>query len=115
MGVRQSARGVTDQAAIPPSIADLDVRLGRDTAVLAEEASAALVRFDSELGGEIAPFASLLLRSEAVSSSRIENLTASARSILTAEYGPTGKSNAVIIAERPARPVLDVNETSTSS
>lgn len=98
MGVRESAREIIYQASIPPVIADHNVVLRRDTTALAEEASAALVRFDSELGGEIAPFASLLLRSEAVSSSRIENLTASARSILTAEYGSTGKPNAVLIA-----------------
>jgi Fic family protein len=86
------------ESAVPPSIADIDVELSSDTLQLAEAATEVLVRFDSELGSEIAPFASLLLRSEAVASSRIENLTASARSILSAELGVTGKPNATVIA-----------------
>ena len=69
----------TYQSAVPAHIRDLPVDLPSDTLQLAEEATAVLVRFDSELGSEIAPFASLLLRSEAAASSRIENLTASAR------------------------------------
>jgi Fic family protein len=85
------------RSAVPPLIENLDVDISTDALQLAEEATEILVRFDSELGTEIAPFASLLLRSEAVASSRIENLTASARSILSAELGVTGKSNAALI------------------
>jgi Fic family protein len=85
------------RSAVPPLIENLDVDISTDTLQLAEEATEVLVRFDSELGSEIAPFASLLLRSEAVASSRIEDLTASARSIISAELGVTGKSNATLI------------------
>ena len=45
----------------------------------AEAASREIARFDVELGGEIAPFAAVLLRSESAASSQIENLAASAR------------------------------------
>lgn len=66
-------------------------------AALAEDARAEAQRFDAENGEVVAPFASLLLRSESVASSRIENLTASARSIFQAELGDTSKSNAAQI------------------
>ncbi|WP_222126957.1 Fic family protein [Curtobacterium pusillum] len=81
-------------AAVPAHIAELPVELGHVVATLADEASTALARFDAELGAELAPFASLLLRSEAAASSQIEHLTASARQIFTAEIGAPGKRNA---------------------
>ncbi len=67
------------------------------TAALADEANAELARFDAEMGSEIAPFAAILLRSESAASSRIENLTASAKSIALAELGDTSKRNATEI------------------
>ena len=84
-------------AAIAAPIAGLDITL--PSAVLAEVDNAVreVSRFDAELGGEIAPFASVLLRSESASSSRIEKLTASARAIAEAELGDTTKHNAVMI------------------
>lgn len=73
------------QAAIPAKVADVDAVLQTETTALAAEAAAEVARFDAELGGEIAPFASVLLRSESAASSQIENLTASARAISEAE------------------------------
>ena len=49
------------------------------------------------MGSEIAPFGAILLRSESAASSRIENLTASAKSIALAELGDTSKRNATEI------------------
>jgi hypothetical protein len=54
---------------------------------LGEEAAVEIARFDSELGREVAPFASVLLRSESASSSMIENLTSGAKAIALAELG----------------------------
>lgn len=68
------------------------------TAQLALEAEKELARFDAVLGQSIALFAPVLLRSEAASSSQIENLTASARSILSAELGVKRSHNAELIA-----------------
>jgi Fic family protein len=82
------------RAAVPPYIADLDPVVSSSTVALADDATEALVRFDAQLGGEIAPFAALLLRSEAAASSQIENLTASARAIYTAELGDDSRQNA---------------------
>lgn len=68
-----------------------------------EDASHDITRFDAELGGEIAPFAAVLLRSESAASSRIENLPASARSIAEAELpGGKGKTNAELIVANTA-------------
>jgi Fic family protein len=85
-------------AAIPAAIADLGVGLPADVLTNAEEASREVARFDAELGSEIAPFASVLLRSESAASSNIENLTASARAIAEAEIlGGEGRRNAALI------------------
>jgi Fic family protein len=86
------------QAAIPAQTANLNVSLPSDVLADAEEASQEIVRFDTELGGEIAPFASVLLRTESAASSEIENLTASSGAIAEAEtLGNTKRRNASMI------------------
>jgi Fic family protein len=62
-----------------------------------EDAAAEVARFDAELGHEIAPFAAVLLRSESAASSKIENLTASARAIAEAELDLRPGSNASLV------------------
>ena len=84
-------------AALVPNIADLEVRLPRDTAAAAEEASVLIRDFDREVGGDVAPFAAILLRSESASSSQIENLTSGAKQIAIAELGEGTKLNATLI------------------
>jgi Fic family protein len=74
-----------------------DVPLSAATRSLATEAATEIARFDAEVGGDIAPFSAILLRSESVASSRIENLTASAKAIALAELGDTSRENATII------------------
>ena len=83
-------------AAIPPAIADVQVTMPAAVLAAAEDASTEIARFDAEAGAEIAPFAAILLRSESAASSKIENLTASARAIAEAELGH-GSRNAVLI------------------
>ncbi len=78
-------------------IATLTPQLPSDAVSLAEEASVEIARFDAELGAEVAPFASVLLRSESASSSKIENLTSGAKAIALAELGSTAKRNATEI------------------
>jgi Fic family protein len=86
------------RAAIPAIIADLEVDLPAGVLADADEAGREVARFDAELGDEIAPFASVLLRSESAASSNIENLTASARAIAEAEaLGISGRRNAALI------------------
>ncbi|MFZ0905115.1 MAG: Fic family protein [Mycobacterium sp.] len=86
------------EAAIPADIADLQVALPAGVLADAEEASNEIARFDAELGHEVAPFSSVLLRTESAASSNIENLTASARAIAEAEtLGDTSRHNATMI------------------
>ena len=85
------------EAALVPRIAGRAVPLPAELAALAAEASEEIVRFDAELGTELAPFSAVLLRSESAASSRIENLTASARAIAEAELLPPRKDNAAMI------------------
>jgi len=82
------------RAAIAPKIAHLAVDLPMATLALADEATAELARFDAQLGAEIAPFAAILLRTESAASSRIENLTASAKAVALAELGDPSRRNA---------------------
>jgi Fic family protein len=85
------------QAAIAPKVAGSDPGLPSDLRASAEDAANELVRFDLEMGGEIAPFGAVLLRSESAASSQIENLTASARAIAEAEIGDLSRRNAAQI------------------
>lgn len=92
------------KAAISADIAGLTVNLPSDALADAEDASREVSRFDAELGGEIAPFSSVLLRTESAASSNIENLTASARAIAEAEL-PGARTTAdakVIVANTDA-------------
>lgn len=84
-------------AAVTPAISDVVVRLDASVARDAEEAAQAIVRFDAEFGARVVPFASILLRSESTASSRIEQLTATAKAIALAELGDVSKKNATMV------------------
>ena len=91
--------GQVYEAAVPPPIASQSiVGLKADTLRYAEQATMELIRFDQELGSMIINFAPVLLRSESASSSQIENLSASARAIFSAELGLAKSRNAEMIA-----------------
>lgn len=81
-------------SAIPPQIAHEIPRISDDLTRLLESATLELSRFDAEHGQRLHGFGPLLLRSEASSSSRIENLTASARNVLAAELELSTSRNA---------------------
>lgn len=66
------------------------------------EAANEIARFDAELGAELAPFGSILLRSESAASSKLENLSATAQSIFLAELGDPTRPNASIIVANSA-------------
>lgn len=90
------------RAAIPARIAQLPVVLAPDVVAHSTDAASEVARFDAELGGEIAPFAAVLLRSESAASSQIENLTASARAIAEAELGERSGVNAAMVVGNSA-------------
>ncbi|MDR6866551.1 Fic family protein [Microbacterium resistens] len=86
------------KASVPPLIATLAPAPSAEATEAAAFATNELSRFDAELGHRVAAFAPVLLRSESASSSQIENLTASARAIFSAELGAKGSRNAELIA-----------------
>lgn len=93
----------TYHPAVPAGIAELVLDLPPSVLAAAESASREITRFDADLGGDIAPFTAVLLRSESAASSQIENLTASARAIAEAELpGGKAKRNAEMIVANTA-------------
>ncbi|MFC0581224.1 Fic family protein [Micrococcoides hystricis] len=83
---------------VPPLIRNAVPQLESATLARAETAASELARFDAQLGERVKNFAPVLLRSEAASSSQIENLTASARNIFSADLGLNRGRNAKDIA-----------------
>lgn len=92
------------EAAVVPAIAGVSrLPIPVDVLARAEEAAAEIARFDADVGHEVAPFSALLLRSESAASSRIEDLTASAKAVALAELGdPRGHNANVIVANTRA-------------
>ena len=80
------------RAAKVAPIGKLPLELSAQTSALIEEATITAVRFDATESN------SLLLRSESVASSRIEQLTSSARKVLEAEITGNTRGNAGLIA-----------------
>lgn len=82
------------RASITADIREFDIRLSGQVAAEAEEAAAEVAQFDTEMGHRIAPYTAVLLRSESASSSQIEQLSASARTIAEAEVNGGGTAHA---------------------
>jgi Fic family protein len=101
------------KSSVPPAIASLTPVPDAEAGQAAEAAVHELSRFDAELGTRVAGFAPVLLRSEAASSSQIENLTASARAIFSAELGSKGSRNAELIAAntRAMQAAIDLSDS----
>lgn len=89
-------RGPYSAALVSP-IAGQALSLRPELQTAVEDAAIELARFDAEVGRMVAPFASMLMRSEAASSSQIENLTSSPSSVLKAEFGLGETPNATLI------------------
>lgn len=86
------------RAAVVPSVADMPVALSTAVQTIADEAASELARVDVTLSSSgIAPLQAVLLRTESASSSQIERLTASAKSLAEAEIGESTGGNARMI------------------
>lgn len=94
-----ASRGRTYQSATPASIADLQPLIPSGLAADAEDAAAAMARFDASAEHGLGAVTAVLLRSESASSSQIEQITASARAIAEAELTGSGKANAVVVVD----------------
>lgn len=87
------------ESALVPQITKQPLHLPPALAAEAEEAAVEIARFDANASGilgdgEIAPIATVLMRSESAASSQIENLTVGARQLALAELGEEASSNA---------------------
>ncbi len=87
----------TYQAALVPKISHINPTLTNEALTLADEAAIEIAKFDSTVGNTVAPFSAILMRSEAASSSQIENLSASPLAIIRAEIGAGETPNASLI------------------
>ena len=87
----------TYEAAVVPEIADAALTLPTRLAAAEADAVAAVSRFDSDAASALLPFTPLLLRSESSASSRIEQLTVSARRLMEAELFGAGRGNAALV------------------
>jgi Fic family protein len=105
-GRQRSRISPTYEAAVLPPIADISsIDLPGDLIADLAEAEATIERFDATIGSSLSGFAVIALRTEAVASSRIENLSATATSIALAEHLPKTartRSNAEAISANVA-------------
>jgi Fic family protein len=100
------------KAALVPMISDRALSLPVVELAAADEAAVELSRFDAEIGQMIAPFASILLRSEAASSSQIENLASSPAAIVQAELGLEQSPSASLVVNNQNAMTAAVNASS---
>ncbi|WP_146340537.1 Fic family protein [Nesterenkonia sp. NBAIMH1] len=100
----QHRRSRPYQAALAPEIAELNPErhLSPETLELAHEATAAAIRFDQYAARLPVAMPAVLLRTEAASSSQIENITAGARNLAVAMLGLPAKENAAEVAANTA-------------
>lgn len=111
-----SARGPY-QAAIPATIADSKLQVDAALQAEAEDAVREITRFDAEVTAiaarrasregddattELAPLASVLLRTESASSSEIEGVTAGARALALAAIDANARPNAQLVTANVA-------------
>lgn len=109
---RLSARGPYS-AAVPAKIAGVRITVEADLQAEAEDAIREIARFDAEVSAvaqsrasgehdkpatELAPLASVLLRTESASSSQIEGVTAGARALAMAELRAKVGPNAQLVS-----------------
>jgi len=94
-------------ATVTPQIAEeASIELPGSLAAAVAEAEAAIARFDERIGSSLGGFTVIALRTEAATSSQIENLSAAPSSIAIAEYAAPSanprKPNAELIAANVA-------------
>lgn len=89
--------GATYRTYVPPRIVEQKVVVPGRLAGLLDEATNSITRSDGQWGRRLEPFASLLLRSESMAFSQIENFTASTRSLGEVELGAINRPNAAVV------------------
>ena len=105
------------RSALVPRIAESTPSLGTATWALLDAATIAVAKFEGVHAHGVVPFAPLLLRSESMASSRIENLKSSARKVLEAELTAAGSPSARLIVAntRLMREAIEEDSPSTDA
>ena len=86
------------RAAIVPPIALASLAIDTEVVTLLETAMVEIAHFDRESSDLPVPMPAVLLRTEAASSSQIENLTANARNLAIGILGLPSRQNAALVA-----------------
>jgi Fic family protein len=92
----RTLRSIT--VSLPPLIADRAVALDSDTAAELEAASSEITKLDSSHADDLSALGMLLLRTESVASSKIEQIQASVDDYARALHGVRANSSAVAMA-----------------
>jgi len=94
-GTREDRMVRSIKACIPPEIANRAFALTSDQVAKSESAIKAIANLDNTHGGILKPLERLLIRTESIASSKIENLSATSEEYARAQYGNKSNSSAV--------------------
>lgn len=97
-GPRADRELTSIEVRLPPLIAGLDHRTDRTLEAMSDNALGVLAQLDATHGARLAALNQLLLRTESVASSRIENIDASMADYGRALYGERANASAVSMA-----------------
>ncbi len=96
---RRSNRGRPYDSAVLPEIADAEVLIPSECALMSEDVRTAIASFDLRVGETLAPLEALLVRIESAASSKIENFAAPVPELFVASVDADGgRSAAEVIA-----------------
>ena len=91
---RRSNRGRPYDSAVMPAIADVELLIPSECALLSEDVRTAIASFDLRVGETLAPLEALLVRIESAASSRIENVAAPVPELFVAAIDADGGRSA---------------------
>ncbi len=91
---RRSNRGRPYDSALVPEIADAEMLIPSECALMSEDVRTAIASFDLRVGETLAPLEALLVRIESAASSRIENVAAPVPELFVASIDADGGRSA---------------------
>ncbi len=94
-GPREDREFTSFEAYLPPMIAGLRVEISQHLAAQCESALNEAVRLDAEHGSRLRPLAGMMLRTEAIATSKIEDETATTEEYIRAMYGNMSNRSAL--------------------